>query len=111
MLLHRGIGCFAVHRSRAELIGNIEDDLFDSDPAAEAEAEEMIWAPRPRLGIIEGSCPTSRLILHSSVWPDRQALQKTNDGIGTLPAIYKISVEVSLPSAISQPLCAGSCKS
>ena len=57
VLLHRGIGGFALHRAGTELIGDIEEHLFDRHAGPQAESKKCIGAAGARLGIIEHPRP------------------------------------------------------
>jgi hypothetical protein len=57
MLLHGGIGGFALHRAGTELIGDIEEHLVDRNAGPQAESKKCIGASGSRLGIIEYPCP------------------------------------------------------
>jgi hypothetical protein len=45
MLLHGGIGGFALHRAGTELIGDIEEHLVDRNAGPQAESKKCIGAP------------------------------------------------------------------
>ena len=57
VLVHRGLRGAALHRASPERIGQIEDELLDADPSAQAEAKKVVGATLSRLRIVEESGP------------------------------------------------------
>src|SRR5215831_7362882 len=49
VLVHCGLRGAALHRASPERIGQIEDELLDADPSAQAEAEKVVGATLSRL--------------------------------------------------------------